>query len=67
MKTCIAIARVSSDGQAGEDKSSIDTQLDAIRTWCSDAGYTVVEEVREEGVSVSGDLNPNDARPFWAA
>ena len=68
MKRAIGVARVSTDEQAADGKVSIDTQLEAIRTWCASNGYEVVEEIREEGVSVTKDLDPDASpRPFWSA
>ena len=67
MKRAIAVARVSTDEQAaGDDRTSIDTQLAAIEAWCARAGYEVVERVREEGISVTGVFDREDD-PFWEA
>jgi DNA invertase Pin-like site-specific DNA recombinase len=68
MKIAIAVARVSTDEQARDGKTSLDTQLAEIDAWCPANGYDVVERVREEGVSVTGDLSPDTSpRPFWRA
>ena len=68
MKRAIAIARVSTDEQATDDKTSLDTQLAEVRAWCEREGYAVADEVREEGVSVTSDLDRETMpRPFWAA
>ena len=68
MRTCIAVARVSTDEQAADDRTSLDTQLAEIEAWCAREGYEVVDRVREEGVSVTGDLDPEvHPRPFWDA
>ena len=42
MKRAIAVARVSTDEQAaGDDRTSIDTQLAAIEAWCARERYEV--------------------------
>lgn len=49
MKRCAIYARVSSSGQV--ENTSIDTQLELCRTEATAKGYTVIAELREEGVS----------------
>ncbi|KKL75709.1 hypothetical protein LCGC14_2052200, partial [marine sediment metagenome] len=67
-RTAIAIARVSTDEQAASGRTSLDTQLAEIDSWAEREGYTVVDRIREEGVSVTGDLDPDThPRPFWDA
>lgn len=69
LKTAIAIARVSTDRQAREDKVSHDEQLRLIGVWAQENGYRVVQEVKE---AISGttdlDAEQKELRPlFWGA
>ncbi len=69
MKKAIAIARVSSDRQAGEDKVSHDEQLRLIGGWAKREGYQIVDEFRET-LSGATELDPDqkNLRPlFWQA
>ena len=69
MKKAIAIARVSSDQQASEDKVSHDEQLRSIREWAEREGYQIVDEYRET-LSGATELDPDrkELRPlFWQA
>lgn len=67
MKKAIAFARVSSAGQATEDKASHAEQLRDIRTFAEREGYKIVEEVREVA-SGNADLTGvwRDVRPLLA-
>ncbi len=49
MTTAAIYARVSSDEQVA--KGTIENQLYACRTYCEQAGYEVIEEFRDDGVS----------------
>ena len=69
MKKAIAIARVSSEKQAAEDKVSHEEQLTRIRQWAEGQGYQVVDEFREV-LSGATELDPEhkELRPkFWRA
>lgn len=69
MKKAIAIARVSTDKQAAEDKVSHDEQLAHAREWAEREGYLIVDEFREV-LSGATELDPDrrDLRPkFWRA
>ena len=63
----ISIARVSTEDQAKEDRTSLATQLAENRAWADRYGYTIIDEIREEGVSVKGRFSPENPRPFWGA
>ena len=68
MKTCIAVARVSSGEQAAEDKASLPEQFRAVDEWAERYDLTVVERVEEPGVSVDCPLDRDvSPRPFWRA
>jgi site-specific DNA recombinase len=50
-KRAILYARVSTKGQAEEDRYSIPQQLHALREFCQREGYEIVEEVTDPGYS----------------
>jgi site-specific DNA recombinase len=49
-------ARVSTDDQAAEDRSSLELQLEACRSYAQGRGFEVVAEVVEDGVSGAKEL-----------
>ena len=50
-KTAILYARVSTEEQ--KKGYSVRQQLEALRSWCEQKGYEVLEEVRDEGWSAA--------------
>jgi site-specific DNA recombinase len=69
MKRAIAVARVSSDAQASEDRTSLSEQLRLIREWAAANGYEIIQELQET-LSGTTELDPDEKslRPlFWAA
>jgi DNA invertase Pin-like site-specific DNA recombinase len=61
-----AYVRVSTVDQAERDLS-IPAQLDAIRKYCRERGYTIVEEFKEEGASGRDDRRKEFGRMVQAA
>ena len=51
MKKAIAYIRVSTDGQAGEDRFGLAAQRDSIETWAAANGYAIVKVYSDEGFS----------------
>jgi len=54
-KRCVAYVRVSTEKQAGEDKTSLATQLQACRHLAEQHGWAVVEEISDEATGYSLD------------
>ena len=67
MTTAAIYARVSTDEQA--DKNTIENQLSRCRAYCEQAGYEIIQEFRDEGVSGTVSLveRPAGARLIAAA
>lgn len=51
MKRAVAYCRVSTEGQVGENKFGIDSQMDMIKEYCEKNGIEVVNWYIDEGVS----------------
>jgi site-specific DNA recombinase len=51
MKKAVAYIRVSTDGQAGEDRFGLAAQRDAIESWSASNGYEIVQWYSDEGFS----------------
>lgn len=51
MKKAIAYIRVSTDGQAGEDRFGLAAQRDSIETWAAANEYEIVKVYSDEGFS----------------
>lgn len=58
MKKIIAYCRVSTDGQAGEDKFGIDTQKEQISEFCKKNDMEIIEWFTDEGASGISENRP---------
>lgn len=55
MKNVVAYIRVSTDGQCGEDRYGLDSQMNDIEEYCAEKGYNILKWYKDEGESGAED------------